>query len=266
MRQADSYGRGFQPIEHEEASRSFEPRQSSPSGESQSSAAGSSNHHPRRSSVLSAQSNGVPATERGSEQRTILARDLALLSIENDQPRTPSISVSGSAAETGTESTQGWTPASSRASSSISWGGVNARLDALVFSQAGSAAPPGRRPGSGRLHTDSQGSDVARSETASTQSRRRRSSSRLAEPRHEVESEELPSEPFHAPAFQAAFGDAKDLVSMIRDGLSTSDLSGDPESTLARLVRESTRLANFECQNTRTVGLVGDSGVGKSLP
>jgi len=93
-----------------------------------------------------------------------------------------------------------------------------------------------------------------------TQQRRRRSSSRTT---HDVADEELPHDRFHEPSFQSAFSDAHRVVSELADVLSSSSLSNAPDSTMRRLYVEAKRLAQFRCQSTRTVGFVGDSGVGK---
>jgi hypothetical protein len=91
---------------------------------------------------------------------------------------------------------------------------------------------------------------------------RRRSSSRTNIIPHDVRDEESPQDRFHQPAFQQAFGDAKRLMSELVDVLGSSSLHIDPDSTMQRLHRESGDLAHFQCPPSRTVGFVGDSGVG----
>ncbi|RSL47210.1 hypothetical protein CEP54_013522 [Fusarium duplospermum] len=81
---------------------------------------------------------------------------------------------------------------------------------------------------------------------------------------HNVLDEELPHDAFHSPEFQQAFRDAKQLMSTIEGVLGSSSLHNSPESTIHRLHDEAGELARFEYPSTRTVGFVGDSGVGKS--
>lgn len=46
--------------------------------------------------------------------------------------------------------------------------------------------------------------------------------------------------------------------------LATNQLHNEPDSTMKRLYQEAQQLSTFTCPETRTVGFVGDSGVGKS--
>lgn len=96
-------------------------------------------------------------------------------------------------------------------------------------------------------------------------SRRRRSSSRANLVPHDVKDEEPPEDRFHKPAFQQAFYDAKTLMSELADVLGSSALHFEPDSTMQRLHKQAGELARFHCPSSRTVGFVGDSGVGKSL-
>jgi hypothetical protein len=91
---------------------------------------------------------------------------------------------------------------------------------------------------------------------------RRRSSSRTIITPHDVQDEDSPQDRFHEPTFQQAFGDAKRLMSEIATVLGSSSLRIDPDSTVQRLQREAGDLAHFQCLSSRTVGFVGDSGVG----
>jgi hypothetical protein len=92
---------------------------------------------------------------------------------------------------------------------------------------------------------------------------RKRSSSRTNIAPHDVTHEELPRDRFHEPVFQQAFSDTKRFISDLTDVLSTSSLCNDPGSTMRRLHEEAGNLARFQCPSTRTVGFVGDSGVGE---
>ncbi|KAF4971538.1 hypothetical protein FZEAL_9822 [Fusarium zealandicum] len=104
------------------------------------------------------------------------------------------------------------------------------------------------------------------SRTATPRQRRRsrRSSARADQSRHDVLEEDLPQDAFHTPQFQQAFRDAKQLMSNVEGVLGSSSLHNDQESTMRRLYEQAGELARFEYPSTRTVGFVGDSGVGKS--
>ncbi|KAH8648902.1 hypothetical protein BGZ60DRAFT_422535 [Tricladium varicosporioides] len=93
---------------------------------------------------------------------------------------------------------------------------------------------------------------------------RRRSSSRINKPPHNVADEELPKERFHDSAFQQAFLHAKQVMLEFTNVLSNGSMLNDPDSTMKRLHEEARNLARFHCPSTRTIGFVGDSGVGKS--
>ncbi|PCD30492.1 hypothetical protein AU210_010173 [Fusarium oxysporum f. sp. radicis-cucumerinum] len=93
--------------------------------------------------------------------------------------------------------------------------------------------------------------------------RRRRSSTGAVE-QHDVADEELPDDAFHSPEFQGAFRNAKQLMSNIQSVLGSSNIHEAHESTMGKLHEDAGRLAAFEYPATRTVGFVGDSGVGKS--
>ncbi|KAJ4353987.1 uncharacterized protein N0V89_005719 [Didymosphaeria variabile] len=63
---------------------------------------------------------------------------------------------------------------------------------------------------------------------------------------------------------QQSFDKAREMSAKIVNVLISSDIHREPESGIERLYRESLRLSRFELPSSRTVGLVGDSGVGKS--
>lgn len=103
----------------------------------------------------------------------------------------------------------------------------------------------------------------SRAGTPRQRRRPRRSSSVADRLPHNVLDEELPHDAFHSPEFQQAFRDAKQLMSTVESVLGSSSLHNSPESTIRRLRDEAGELARFEYPSTRTVGFVGDSGVGK---
>src|SRR3569833_3323873 len=91
----------------------------------------------------------------------------------------------------------------------------------------------------------------------------RRSSARGRLPRHEVHEEELPTVRFHDPAFQDAFLGTKRLVGDLEAVLGAGSLHQDPDSVMKGLYEKAKELSGFRCPATRTVGFVGDSGVGE---
>ncbi|MBE3047789.1 hypothetical protein IMZ48_35825 [Candidatus Bathyarchaeota archaeon] len=98
---------------------------------------------------------------------------------------------------------------------------------------------------------------------APDRARRRRSSSQRDNTPHDVRDEEMPPESFYEPAFQQAFADSKRVASSLADALSGSSLVHEPDSTI-RTIREKTlQLSAFQPPSTRTIGFVGESGVGK---
>ncbi|KAK7444201.1 hypothetical protein Landi51_08752 [Colletotrichum acutatum] len=81
---------------------------------------------------------------------------------------------------------------------------------------------------------------------------------------HEVKDEELPESRFYDPAVQSAIKDAKALMTQLAGVLEENPLHTNPDSTIRRLHGQAMDLSQFEGPSTRTVGFVGDSGVGKS--
>ncbi|KAM7215631.1 hypothetical protein V8F06_009018 [Rhypophila decipiens] len=94
--------------------------------------------------------------------------------------------------------------------------------------------------------------------------RRRRSSSQMNQAPHNVQDEEPPEDEFNNPTFQRAFTDSRNMMAKLKATLGSSDLHLEPDSTIRRLRKKAGKLAEFRCPPTRTVGFVGDSGVGKS--
>ena len=91
--------------------------------------------------------------------------------------------------------------------------------------------------------------------------RHRRSSSVNPAP-YDVREEAPPQDRFHEPEFQQAFTHAKVLMAQLAGVLGSSALHLEPDSTMRSLRERANELAHFRCPPTRTVGLVGDSGVG----
>lgn len=93
---------------------------------------------------------------------------------------------------------------------------------------------------------------------------RRRSSPRQEPVIHRVEDEEPPDDEFHSPVFQRRLSQATSILQGLTWILSSSPILLEPDSTIKRHHEEAETLRHFRPLSTRTVGLVGDSGVGKS--
>lgn len=81
---------------------------------------------------------------------------------------------------------------------------------------------------------------------------------------HRVEDEVIPDDPFQNERFQDALKRSKELMVKLDGDLSRSSLVGEQDSVIRRLHDRVQDLAGFQCPATRTVGFVGDSGVGES--
>ncbi|KAJ0114119.1 hypothetical protein J7T55_007953 [Diaporthe amygdali] len=97
----------------------------------------------------------------------------------------------------------------------------------------------------------------------------RRSSRRRSTPRpetviHRVEDEEPPSDEFNHPVFQQRLADTRKALVDLTDVLSSNSIHLEPDSTMKGLHERAKMLSRFQPLSTRTVGFVGDSGVGKS--
>jgi ABC-type multidrug transport system fused ATPase/permease subunit len=99
-----------------------------------------------------------------------------------------------------------------------------------------------------------------------SQSRQRRSRSGSAAPRerHEVEKEAPPEAFSHMTDVQEALSSARTVASRISDVLASSNLHRENGSSIHSLHRQAKKLVDFQLPSSRIVGLVGDSGVGKS--
>lgn len=94
--------------------------------------------------------------------------------------------------------------------------------------------------------------------------RRRRSRSSLNMNVYSVEDENPPESLFYASDIQNALIRAKSASQRIALALSNSTLHKEPGSRIDNLLRTALNLTKFKPPSSRTVGLVGDSGVGKS--
>jgi len=119
-----------------------------------------------------------------------------------------------------------------------------------------------------RMESDSgTGSPVASrlgQSRSPTPSRRRRSSSAISAEAHRVENEELPQALFYMRQVQTALTSTKGIITRMVNVLSSSNLHLEEGSTFGNLRSLAAKLSDFQLPSSRVVGLVGDSGVGKS--
>lgn len=129
---------------------------------------------------------------------------------------------------------------------------INAALDDLDVDQAGASA---RHSLSSEPRTPLQ---VPYSVP------RRKSSPRAPQPRYRVEEEEILSDTFHTATFQESLTATKRLMKNLSNVLEDGLMQFEQGSTIRSLQETAKKLACFEPSASRTVGLVGDSGVGES--
>jgi hypothetical protein len=93
---------------------------------------------------------------------------------------------------------------------------------------------------------------------------RHRSGSVIRREPHQVESELPPKAFAHMIEVQDALASARALPKRLVAVLSSSNLYRKNGSSIRKLYQQATKLSEFELPSSRIVGLVGDSGVGKS--
>jgi ABC-type multidrug transport system fused ATPase/permease subunit len=114
------------------------------------------------------------------------------------------------------------------------------------------------------LRVDSLGAHEAPNARSPSPSRRRRSGSGIRKERHDIESELPPDHFAHMSEAQNALARSKILTTKLATILSQSTFSLESGSHIKTLHRQAAELSNFQLPSSRIVGLVGDSGVGKS--
>lgn len=115
------------------------------------------------------------------------------------------------------------------------------------------------------LQVDSPGASRWRESRSSSLSRRRRSESGINRDSHRIENEDPPQASFYMPEVQEALANARTLTSRMANILSSSNSHRENESSIQSLRQQAMRLNGFQLPSSRIVGLVGDSGVGKSF-
>lgn len=93
---------------------------------------------------------------------------------------------------------------------------------------------------------------------------RRRSSPRPKPVIHNVEDEEPPDDEFHHPDFQGRLFQTKSMLQNLAGVLASSSIHLEADSSIKRHLEEAEAQSQFHPLSKRKIGLVGDSGVGKS--
>lgn len=87
---------------------------------------------------------------------------------------------------------------------------------------------------------------------------------RTAHSRYNVKDERPPNEPYFNEQFQKALQKGKHIAGRIKDTLKACELAEDRESHVYSMIETATELHNFDAPAVCTIGIVGDSGVGKA--
>jgi len=87
---------------------------------------------------------------------------------------------------------------------------------------------------------------------------------RTARGRYDVKDEKPPNEPYFNEQFQKALQKGKQIAGRIRDTLQACELAEDRESHMYSIIETATELHRFDAPAVCTIGIVGDSGVGKA--
>jgi hypothetical protein len=95
-------------------------------------------------------------------------------------------------------------------------------------------------------------------------SRRRRSGSGAGPIIHQIEDEDPPQALARERAAQEGLTNARRITARLAGALASSALHHERESNIHSLYQEAINLSEFQVPPSRTVGLVGDSGAGKS--
>jgi hypothetical protein len=81
---------------------------------------------------------------------------------------------------------------------------------------------------------------------------------------YSADSETRPAEPFYSVDFQSSLKKAQKLAKKFRDCLGGCEVALQQGSSLYKLRAEAIRLSQFKCPSKRTIGVVGNSGQGKT--
>jgi hypothetical protein len=82
--------------------------------------------------------------------------------------------------------------------------------------------------------------------------------------RYNVKDERPPNEPYFTEQFQRALQNGKYIAGRIKYTLQACELAEDRESHVFEMIQTATELHNFDAPAVCTIGIMGDSGVGKA--
>ena len=82
---------------------------------------------------------------------------------------------------------------------------------------------------------------------------------------YSMRDEPLPPEPYYDQGFQTALKTGTQLAGKVASCLARCPKVDDPESSLHKLNEEALRLSDYKSPTTRSIGIIGKSGSGKSL-
>lgn len=186
--------------------------------------------------------------------------------------RTLQASTSGSANSTvqersGTSPTPSIRVTPTASGSSINNRGTEDLVEGVSALGIGHSRQPTQSPESNSLlgHASTATSTARQSlGRPNTPSRRRRSGSGIDRSPHKVEDEEPPQVPFYERRIPEVLATARNVTAKLAQFLSMSNLHQEQGSRIQNIYQTATRLSTFQPSSVHIVGLVGDSGVGKS--
>jgi hypothetical protein len=82
---------------------------------------------------------------------------------------------------------------------------------------------------------------------------------------YNLRTESLPNAPIYDARLQDALRNTKQQLGQLKSIMENCPMTFDPSSTLSVLAQQTEHLSQFDYPRTRTIGLLGDSGVGEIL-
>jgi len=207
-------------------------------------------------------SGGLPAEGRASSQVSSLNGRIAALGISRDNTPRQSLSRGEASFNPGSghdhsSTTPDLNPDGGNAAPSPSVRGLTAGMATIGLG-------PDDVPSRTHLSPQSPSPAMVMGDMASSpgSTSRRRSSSHVNPTPHNVADEEPPHERFHDPDVQSQLTASKGRIDDLVYVLESSSLHNEPDSRIRALYLQAVALSQYQSPSARTVGLVGDSGVG----
>jgi ABC-type glutathione transport system ATPase component len=202
-----------------------------------------------RSAASSSPSLGSPTNEQTEDDDAVIQEISNMRNLRLTSPQTPT-SVTQRASRTPSIHVTRSVPPNDTS------GSLSRREDSLVANVAALRLRSHR--------ADSLGAAELHDSRSPSPSRRRRSGSGLRRERHQVESEAPPEAFSRMAEVQNTLASARNLPRRMMTVLSSSNLHHEDGSSIHKLYQQAKKLNDFQLPSSRIVGLVGDSGVGKS--